>query len=371
MMTRERLDYIDAMRGFAILGVVLTHAASKAGLSGPLGILMAQGGYGVQLFFVVSAFTIVMTIYRSRSREARPIRNFYIRRLMRIVPVYWLGIVLYTAVYGVFASHGWRESPGSGLDYIANALLMNVFIPNAMSSVVPGGWSISVEVMFYLTVPLWLVYVKDVRSAFIFTIAAAVIGQVLTVGLSQTFEVAPPTLAKEYWYRGYLSQLSCFGLGMVLYFMTRHRSSALRWHSALWLAGGVVVLAATLMLKMNFPGLTIFHILYAVGFTLIGLALHIHPWKTLVNAGTVWLGRISYSLYLIHFLALDLLNTLVQDIAPEGMIRFLIVAGLGCLVSFPLAYLSSITLEESTKKAAKSLIARMGPQVSEGRKQPA
>ena len=79
----QRLDYIDALRGFAILGVFATHVATVSGIEGtPLSGIMHLGAFGVQLFFMVSGFTIFLTFFRSHGREHAPVRNFLIRRLV-------------------------------------------------------------------------------------------------------------------------------------------------------------------------------------------------------------------------------------------------------------------------------------------------
>lgn len=113
-MAVKRLAYLDALRGFAILAVIFTHAAQIADVAGPLRTLSDLGGRGVQLFFVISAFTIFLTFDKAVATESAPVRNFFIRRLMRIVPVYWAGILLYTAIYGL-GSRGWREGPELGI----------------------------------------------------------------------------------------------------------------------------------------------------------------------------------------------------------------------------------------------------------------
>lgn len=148
-MQKQRLGFVDALRGIAILLVIGAHAGVVTGLVGLAGGLANLGGYGVQLFFVVSAFTIFLTLERARARETFSIRNFFIRRLFRIVPVYWMGILLYSALYHL-QSRGWTAAPFAW-HFPLHILLINSLVPSAQSSVVPGGWSISCEVLFYIT----------------------------------------------------------------------------------------------------------------------------------------------------------------------------------------------------------------------------
>lgn len=87
----KHLAYIDALRGYAILGVIATHAAGPE-LAWPLRLVTDQGARGVQLFFVVSALTLS---WRERHDGVVP---FYIRRFFRIAPMFWLAIVFFPIV---------------------------------------------------------------------------------------------------------------------------------------------------------------------------------------------------------------------------------------------------------------------------------
>ena len=73
---RKRFDYIDALRGWAIFGVVITHVGSLIGYSGIFSPLIGRGGLGVQLFFMISAFTIFYSLDNSKDKERFPVGNF-------------------------------------------------------------------------------------------------------------------------------------------------------------------------------------------------------------------------------------------------------------------------------------------------------
>ena len=165
LVPKNRYDYIDALRGLAIALVFVVHAGGRAGVDGVLKKVVSTGQYGVQLFFVISAFTIFLTLDRRQGREANLVQNFFIRRLFRILPVYWFGMVFYTILYGMESR---SLLPGPELwHFVPNFFLVNLLHPDAMSSVVPGGWSISCEVLFYCMVPpLFLVITNTKRSIY-------------------------------------------------------------------------------------------------------------------------------------------------------------------------------------------------------------
>jgi peptidoglycan/LPS O-acetylase OafA/YrhL len=91
----RHLDYIDALRGYAILAVIALHSATLIpSLEWPFHLLAAQGARGVQLFFVVSALTLTLS-WHSRAEGAGA---FYVRRVFRIVPMFWVAIAFYVLV---------------------------------------------------------------------------------------------------------------------------------------------------------------------------------------------------------------------------------------------------------------------------------
>jgi peptidoglycan/LPS O-acetylase OafA/YrhL len=144
----HRVETLDTLRGVAILLVVLMHVSISYRPPGFLSqTITVIGNQGVQLFFLVSAYTMCMT-WDARISERKQALKFYIRRLMRIAPLYWTAIVFYRLVQPDMTENVGAEA------FVLNALLLHGFWPTAINSVVPGGWSIAVEVTFYLLFPL-------------------------------------------------------------------------------------------------------------------------------------------------------------------------------------------------------------------------
>src|SRR5580658_7481349 len=97
----RHFDYIDALRGYAILMVIAVHTAqSFPDLPNPLAEVLKQGARGVQLFFVTSALTLSMS-WVARHESAA---DFYTRRLFRIAPMFWIAIVFFLWLNGTGTS---------------------------------------------------------------------------------------------------------------------------------------------------------------------------------------------------------------------------------------------------------------------------
>src|SRR5689334_2851146 len=96
----KRLDYLDALRGIAVLLVLMVHAGelnTGATLTPVLTNFIESGKYGVQLFFLISAFTIFYTLHKGDKSS----RNFLIRRFFRIAPLYYIAVCYYSWQSGV------------------------------------------------------------------------------------------------------------------------------------------------------------------------------------------------------------------------------------------------------------------------------
>lgn len=364
-MSKERFTYIDALRGIAIAGVIITHVASICNIKGISQYFTNIGGMGVQLFFVISAFTIFYTLSRSDS-DPNQFKNFYIRRLFRIIPVYWMGIILYTAVYGM-ASRGWREGPELW-HYPYHIFLINIFHPLTSSSVVPGGWSISCEVMFYLMVPLLYKYIytnKKIAYMMIFAVVALPVANYLLKKYTANtlFAGYESSVVNNFFYRWIPNQFACFGFGMIL-FKIYQDGTYTKYISqkSINLTLLFIVTAALLAVKKLNNVIPPVHHIYAFLFMILALLLSVHPWKLYVNRFTVFLGKISYSSYLLHFLVIKQITIVIEKTAPSlmtnTMMYFSVVTITSFIITIPLAYLSYKYIELTAVSIGKSAIKR-------------
>jgi peptidoglycan/LPS O-acetylase OafA/YrhL len=142
----ERQPTLDFLRGIAVIGVVTFHTLAIFNPEIPvLTAVLALGVHGVQLFFFVSALTMCY-MWDRRSGESQPVLKFYIRRLFRIGPPFWLAMIGYLALFGAGPSY-WTPD-GIGFRHIAVvATFLHVFWPDTANAIVPGGWSIGVEMV--------------------------------------------------------------------------------------------------------------------------------------------------------------------------------------------------------------------------------
>ncbi len=152
-----RMVQLDGIRGLAVLGVLAWHWAQNYLRYCPLGII------SVRVFFTLSGFLITGILLRARRENERsggpwwaPVRNFYIRRVMRIFPLYYaiLAIILIGGVPAARQYFAWH------LLYLSNFLQAT---RNELGGSTSHFWSLAVEEQFYLVWP-WLVLFMPRRA---------------------------------------------------------------------------------------------------------------------------------------------------------------------------------------------------------------
>lgn len=147
-----RLDFIDSIRGVAILMVILTHVAPVVpDLPAWLASVALFGRFGVQLFFIASAYTLCLSADRKFGRPGA-LRAYAIHRYLRIAPVYYLAIPLYALVGAVVLASrsGALAVPEqyTWMNVLSNLTFTHGLYPPANNTIVPGGWSIGTEMLF-------------------------------------------------------------------------------------------------------------------------------------------------------------------------------------------------------------------------------
>jgi peptidoglycan/LPS O-acetylase OafA/YrhL len=182
-----------------------------------------------------------------------------------------------------------------------------------INRIVPGGWSIAVEMNFYLLVPFLFRVVRDRRAALIGTFAAlgGAAASAFAVGLARRL------LGPE-WdgvFRGLPGfwlpfQMPIFFLGFTLFYLLKPTLRGGDEGGPSRVADGWLMLGLSvyLMVATSFSTTNLYlgHMLFGIAFLLLGWSLCLYPNPLLVNRAMCHLGKVSYSAYLTHFAVLDL-----------------------------------------------------------------
>jgi peptidoglycan/LPS O-acetylase OafA/YrhL len=319
----ERYAFIDCVRGYAILLVITCHlTAAYANLPYLVHRFTTLGWHGVQLFFLGSAVTLMMS-WRNEIRRngSADVTAFFLRRFFRIAPAYY-GAALF---YFYFSPPGAAYSSGQAAAWL---LFLNDWSPVLSQpslggwQVVPGGWSISAEFAFYAVFPLIALQVTNLRNAALLFVGVTVVTCIFNSVSQRWMAAAYDAEAIEYFMYFFApNQAPVFALGILLYFgldwlsFERHPAvrSYLRRYTVL-----MICVAGALFLSITYLPLPRWFSLdnhnppallqASLAFSLFVIALAVgHP-VMFVNRPVAFVGKVSFSAYLIHFAIIDVMT---------------------------------------------------------------
>ncbi len=281
--SHTRLASLDALRGLAALVVVLFHYLPYYdklyghGFELPeiLNSSLLFGRYGVHLFFILSGFVIFMTLERTSKASW-----FGLARAFRLLPALWAAIAL------TFISVHWLGPESRAVNFetaLLNTTLLHEYF--GMKHVDGAYWSLVVEVTFYSWMALLFFNLRSwtqLRAALTAWIIISYIGVLWWKQIPEGIEFLVKDLL-------FVKYAPLFVAGMLIY--RRHRY------------GGGSVFDNTLLIASIGHGLFAYKMpysLFVLGcFGVFALAVYGRlPW--LANRPMLWLGSLSYSLYLVH-----------------------------------------------------------------------
>jgi len=327
---KNRAD-IDGLRALAVISVVFSHV-SPQNLSG--------GALGVDIFFVISGYLISLFIFQEQAAGTFTFGNFFSRRVRRLFPA--LAVVLFSVIvfgwFALFADEYQRlgKHSISVIFFILNFKLLgeNDYFDVA-SNVKPllHLWSLSVEEQFYFFWPAVVVILGRFRLHMGLAICLSIFG-------SFAFAIYQTSHNSVYLYYHPLVRFWELLIGAALAFY-HHRFGINAWPTGLnqlpmrhlvSVAGLIVIVVSLLFFdgKALYPGaLTLAPLMGVVMLiasgsnSLVGRLLSLKP--------LVWIGLISYPLYLWHWPVLSYIRIMESGAPPEVMLW--IGAGVACVLA--------------------------------------
>ena len=395
----ERFPLFDSLRAIAALSIFVLHLPWFAELAGgnPLRPYLQQLNVGVTVFFLISGFLLYRPFAKARyERRGRPATVPYAqRRLLRIVPAYWVALLLTVLVLGKSDQIG--TAPVMSGDAFLYFGFLQVYDSDTLFGGISAAWSLCVEITFYAMLPLWALLMSRIQvrspSHFLRTEMLGLLGM-FAVGVLWIAITAPRENAGvaalgdvtllEPWLWVLPAYLDHFALGMglaVLSIWLQGRSGEPRAvrvvDRAPWLPWLLAAFAFFLLARVPdwFPDdaaarFLVTHQLQGLfAFALLLPAIFGDPDRGLVrrflaNRALLWVGIVSYSLYLWHA---ALLNSLVDaGVLDLGLIPFGII---GLIVTLAVAAASFYAVERPALRLGRRLSHRRRSQDADMRLQ--
>jgi peptidoglycan/LPS O-acetylase OafA/YrhL len=340
---------LDGLRFYAFLGVFVCHTLpvedkfySGLGMPWPWlwGPVIRSGSAGVDLFFVLSAFLITSLLLRERQQTGGiSLRQFYIRRILRIWPLYFLVVTL-----GILFAHTmpnfWYYTQSLPWYYIAGYLL---FLSNwvygifgAPQSICAPLWTVAIEEQFYL---IWPVVARMLtrRGMMIAGIVTFLFATASQMGIILS------GLRGDFTYFGSTSRCDSLALGIILALSVDRLPRLTRSLRLLLVAVGLIGLPFsswfTITNQSCPPAIRV-----ALGRLVISLASAAILYgcmysnnRLLTSGWIVRLGKVSYGLYALHFTGLLIVLSLLH---PGHGFNLLVAKALGFVMTALLAFVS-------------------------------
>lgn len=351
----NRVADLDGVRAIAIWMVLLLHVVfvfpSSPGALGfiptPLLLILSHGWLGVDLFFMLSGFLITGILLGSKHRS-HYFRNFYIRRILRIMPLYFATVIVWSILYRGYGRYFLLSSAfGANLSW-----LLHIPRPRGPTLL----WSLAIEEQFYLLWP-FIVFLLNKRTLAIVTGGIFLATPVIRA-IAAAHGVDPEVITRLSWYR-----FDGLAAGALMAIWARSYLAGKR--SSIWIASALMV-AFVLLTVIGTPfGLMGGRTITAIALRLTQAYLFFGAFFVLIVAfrGSKWTaplrwrfmqlsGALSYCLYLVHLSIGDgyeyLLERsgvpLVSYVGASGAVLVRAAAILG--VSFGIALLSRKYLED-------------------------
>jgi peptidoglycan/LPS O-acetylase OafA/YrhL len=344
-LLHENNDYrpdIDGLRAIAVLSVVIFHAFPA----------LLQGGFvGVDLFFVISGYLISKHIWEELGTGTFSIKTFYARRVRRIFPALSLVLLACLLMGWIILTPGEYEQLGrhviAGALFVSNIIFWQeagYFDNAADTKPLLHLWSLGIEEQFYIAWPLLLAlfwrYSKHLTWFFV---------GVLGISLTYSVMVVRHDVVADFY--SPLTRFWELALGAGLAHSASRKSLANRLYPCVisWIGLFLVLCSITLIHKMySFPGL--WAILPTIGAACLIYAGN-DAWlnrQVLSHRLLVWIGLISYPLYLWHWPLLSFAR-IIESGTPSITVRIFLIAA-----SVALAWLTFQFLERPLRSKPRS-----------------
>lgn len=341
------LSGLNGIRAIAALAVVISHTTQALDAYGldkflfgkfsdgnPMGLLL--GGYGVSIFFVLSGFLITYLLQEEHLKSKIDVKKFYIRRILRIWPLYYmyLLIVILMMVFNNYTINF------TSLTYY---ILFSANVPFILDTgliYLGHYWSLGVEEQFYLVWP-WLIKKSKSLLGTVFLLIVILIGAKIVLHI-----LHPNSLLEKIIHVTRFHCMMIGGVGAILY---RNKNKIF-----LSLVNNKLTQSICWVI-IFFVAINKYHIISFLDNEILSIVMlciivgQVAVTNRMVNLEVkplIFIGKISYGLYVLHPLVILMFSVLYKNLKIEYSIKYPLVYFSVLGVSIVLSYLSYNSLEK-------------------------
>lgn len=363
----RQIDALTGVRGIAALWVALLHSSeylpTESLLPQAVRNILGHGWLGVDLFFVLSGFVIAYVHQRDFvNLGAASVTRFLKLRLARVYPAHLvatlvlLPIVLGASWLGIYRFEGEAGELFTGERLVFSLLLLNGWgLPDSIGWNIPS-WSVSSEWFAYLCFPLIaLVYTRLPGPRVHLGVILGTFA--VTVGLALWLHGGRQYILGESW--TLLRVFSEFLIGCSVYNLSRAFGS--RGNTGLVFDRVALGASLAILVLTAIGGLGVLQFLIIAAFAVLvfGLSGATGPVaRFYASPLLIYLGRVSYSLYLTHYTVLMVVNQLYRRLAGDGVepwLHFVTFMGIYLAAALVAAHLLYSLVEEPARKRLRRM----------------
>jgi peptidoglycan/LPS O-acetylase OafA/YrhL len=345
---------LDALRFFAALSVIITHVELLKGAFGRSNwwkepMIFELGSLGVSFFFVLSGFLITYLLFREDYEFGKiNIRKFYLRRIFRIWPLFYLVFLIGFFVLPYFDS--------INIDYLQTEFESNFWghflsylfiLPNLSYSIygtpvphIGQSWSIGVEEQFYLVWPLLFYFFRNKIKTFVWLLVCTLLLKSIVLGLSLVVENSIMTSLKAFLAMSKIENMIIGAIGAWIYYNNKTKFLKIIYSSPL-----VLMSIVSIPLLIYFGPIILqdgYHIIYSISFLIIILNVSTNN-RALLDLNHPffnYLGKISYGIYMYHMMIIPIVIVILNRWLLESWVYNILVYTLSIGMTIVISALS-------------------------------
>lgn len=326
----DHYEFIDFAKGFSIFTIVLYHYLNAVPLPGFLKHAIMLGGAGVHLFIFLSGFGLFIS-------KKKTVYDFYNRRLIKVLVPYYL----FVTFLFIFNSLIKINTPHSLYAYLGHIFLYKMFDNSIVGSYGNHFWFLSTIIQFYLFFPVLRFLIEKIgNKMFAISTLSLSIGYWLIVYYSGHAEL-------RVWNSFFLQYLWEFCAGMIcahLIKAKRYIFWEIKWPILFVIAFLGISLMGFLAIKGGYIGKLFNDIPAFFGYSALVILIYDFSFKVMKPSKRffIWIGGISYSLYLTHLFVLSLFRFIGETITNGFIMNLSLALGL-----IPLALIFALIYEKT------------------------